>query len=252
MVSVKQLANCMGLSGQISIVRDFFGYAFHGYQGTLSLREQVGLVQGKHIHLNLIRVGIENFTDAHEREIDFALQRMRKIYAVPTVQLGVGRVQRYYITEAQAQDMCITSSVLTEDNAKEITDKYSVFNDALDVFFVLEWGDSDTFGRSDVDGSCDKTYDLFYMTGCVVSIETKRARTARTLAHEVGHYLGLPHPSSFFPQPPLGVLDSINPYNLMHQGGTVADAGIDPVDAVELSVFQGSIMREHCFVKRGC
>ena len=238
MISIKQLANCIGVSGNIRIVRDFFGYAFFGH-GPASLSEQARLLQGKHVHVNLIRVGIENFTDAHERELDRAVQRMRAIYAVSAVRLGIGRVRRYYITEAQAQTMNNFLSELLDDNAKEITDKYTVFNDAIDVFFVLKWGDEfDVLGRSDTNGSCDKTYDLFYMTGCVVSIETSPARTARTLAHEVGHYLGLGHESL--------------PYNLMTQGGTVKEYGIQPEDAVQLNSVQGSTMRSHCFVKGSC
>jgi hypothetical protein len=42
--------------------------------------------------MNLIRVGIEQFTSADEKEIDAAVQFTRDTYA--SVSLGVGRIQR--------------------------------------------------------------------------------------------------------------------------------------------------------------
>jgi hypothetical protein len=232
------------------VVKDFFGYRFRGYRGAISLLEQVRAVKGKHFHVNLIRVGVENFTKADEQEIDEAVQRTREIFAQPTVKLGIGRVRRFYITEAKAnEELGIYDSVLADDDAKEITDDFSAEGYAVDVFLVRFWafGELDilisipkgTLGRSDTDGSCDKSYDYFFMTGAVVSIQTKSPQdTARTLAHEVAHYLGLSHEDG-----------DDAPKNLMTQR---KEAAKPVAKSVELTSEQGQDMRDHCFVRPGC
>jgi hypothetical protein len=252
MASIRQLHTCVMLDPPVkadfpwprrfSIVKDFFGYGFRGQIGPISLLEQVHAIQGKHFHLNVIRVGVENFTKAHEREIDEAVRRTRQIFAQPTVRLGVARVKRFYISEEQAnEELNIYGSTFspTDDNAKEITDEFSADGYAVDVFVMLLWDlfDGGTLGRSDTDGSCDKDYNLFHMSGCVVSIETAPARTARTLAHELGHYLGLSHEDG-----------EDAPNNLMTPGGEAADEA----QSVELTAEQGEDVRDHCFVLGPC
>src|SRR5882724_7557291 len=91
MASIKKLANCIGLSGNISIIQDFYGYRT-GAPTELSLLTQVRLLQAKHIHLNLIRTA--SFDASQQKEIDFGLLLMRNIYA--SVNLGVGRIQRFF------------------------------------------------------------------------------------------------------------------------------------------------------------
>ena len=51
-------------------------------------------------HMNLIRVGVESFKPDDETEIDAAVQFTRDTYA--QVDLGVGRVLRFFITTADA------------------------------------------------------------------------------------------------------------------------------------------------------
>lgn len=228
MASVRQIASCIGISGErISIINDFYGYKFNGFTGPLSLLEQVHLLQGSHIHLNLIRVGTNEdgyYSDADEREIDFALQIMRDIYVVAS--LGVGRVERYFITAAQADGY---DNIVDDDEAKDLTDDYTVDNDALDIFFVRTYSGT-TIGYSRVDGPCDK--DKKSMNGSVVAIEGDPNTTGFVLAHEVGHYLGLKQEE-----------DPINDSNLMYRW--VPNGG-------NLTASQGNTMRSHCFVKSGC
>ncbi len=237
-------------------MRDFFGYAFRGHQRA-SLLEQARLLRGPHLHLNLIRVGIENFSDADEREIDSALERVREIYA--QVPLGIGRAERSFIAEKDALESGVVGSVLVDDgSAKTLMNDWSGPRpDALDVFFVLHWS-SDRPGKvgvAPIPGSCDKDGGICdNSTGAMISLEGNA--TGRTMAHEVGHYLGLEHihelegddididgdgkfePSdqAFFPQT---VLDNLMFPSLAPRGE-------------ELNAVQRAIMITHCFVRAAC
>jgi reprolysin-like metallo-peptidase family M12B len=220
MASLRQIAQCIGITGNFSILRDFFGYV--SIPKPLSTRTQILRLKQKHVHMNLIRVGIESFSANDEREIDAAVQFTRDTYA--TVNLGIGRVQRFFITtdEANGRD-----NIGCDGEAEELTNEWTVDNNALDVFFVLTYAGS-TIGLSAVDGSCDK--DAKGMDGSVVAIDGEEFKTTGfVLAHEVGHYLGLEH-----------VGDSSN---LMFP--SVENSG-------NLSSGQGSTMRDHCFVRSAC
>ena len=225
MASIRQMANCIGLSGDISLVEDFYGY-LKGGPKQLSLLKQVLLLKGKHIHLNLIRVGIESFTNEgknnDEQEINLAVQFTRDTYA--TVNLGIGRVERYWITTADAEGR---EHIDSDGEARKLTRKWTVDNDALDVFFVLTYTGT-TIGLSAVDGPCNK--DRKSINGSVVAIEGSPNTTGFVLAHEVGHYLGLSHRDN----------DSTNlMFPVVPNGGN-------------LTSNQGNKMREHCFVDSGC
>ena len=254
--SIKQLAACIGLEGDLSIVRDFFGYAFRGHRRA-SLLTQARLLQGPHLHLNLIRVGIENFTEDDEREIERAVEQMREIYA--TVQIGVGRLLRFRITESDAQDSWIVGSMLLGDwAARAVTNNWSAANDGLDVFFVLSWSSDrpGKVGQAPVEGSCDKDGGVCdNSTGCVISLVGEK--TGVVLAHEAGHYLGLDHINdldgddidlndngktddsdlALFPK---SVVD-----NLMFPSAKNKETGI-------LEPWQGLIMSTHCFMRAPC
>jgi hypothetical protein len=220
--SLKQMASCIGLSGNISILRDFFGY-ITGAPKDLSLLTQIGLLKGPHVHMNLIRVGSDQFTNADEQEIDAAVQFTRDTYA--TVGLGIGRVQRFFITTADANGR---DNIDNDAEAEALTDEWTVPNDAMDIFFVLTYTGT-TIGLSRVDGSCDK--DAKGMDGSVVAIEGGFAVTGFVLAHEAGHYLGLSHAAV------------ANTANLMNP--TVPNGG-------NLTAAQGTNMRDHCFVRPAC
>lgn len=221
MASLRDIAGCIGVTGNFSVVGDFFGYT--SIPQDLSLLTQMRLLQGRHIHMNLIRVGIESFSDADEREIDRAVQFTRDTYA--TVDLGVGRVTRWFITTDNANGH---ENIGSDGEAEDLTNEFTIDNDALDIFFVLTYASS-TIGLSRVDGPCDK--NAKGMDGSVVAIEQSASITGPVLAHEAGHYLGLDSDH----------VDDSN--NLMFD--TVPNGG-------QLTSRQGADMRDHCFTRSGC
>lgn len=229
MASLKRLIRCVGLSGRISVHDDFYGYWTRSKR-KLSLARQAALLAGKHVHMNVILVGVEDFNDLDARATDNALHTARTVYGA--VGLGIGRIARFQISKAQAHGLNVINS---DDQATDLANDWTVPNDGLDIFLVRNaWGN--TVGVSDAPGPCDKndTYDAadakFYMTGSVVDIESQIS----TLAHEAGHYLGLQH---------VDPKDPKNANNLM-----LPAAPSNPV----LTSSQGQTMRKHCFAKRGC
>jgi Matrixin. len=219
MASLRKTAQCIGLSGQISIIRDFFGY-ITGAPKTLSVLTQVRLLQGKHIHLNLIRTA--SFDVSQLEEIDFGIQLMRDIYA--TVNVGVGRIQRFFIPPGH--------EVIDGDSgAEDLWNEFSVPNSSIDVFLArLISGDSS--GKSKVEGSCDK--DSKDDSGCVIGVEDNTDGLGMTLgqaiAHEVGHYLGLEHEDE--------LVDNLMFPSILNGG--------------KLYGGQGGVMVLHCSINGGC
>lgn len=215
-LSLRTAATKIGLSGNFSVLHDFFGCLTE--PSGLSVMTQIDRVTAyPRIDLNLIRVGAEQFTFADLQEIDTAVQNMRKIYA--QVSLAVGRVLHWQISNAEANGY---EDIDSDDEASNLTDDWSVPNDALDVFLVLTYAGI-TIGLSAVDGPCNK--EAKGMNGCVVAIEDSADITGLVLAHEAGHYLGLSHVDDY--------TNLMNPS--VPNGGSLTNS-------------QGTNMRDHCFV----
>jgi hypothetical protein len=148
------------------------------------------------------------------------------------VSLGIGRVERYFISTADANGHDYIDFHL---EAGWLTDDWTVPNDALDIFFVLTYA-GDTLGRSPSSipfirdgGPCNKDFK-FDMTGCVVEIQRQSQNLMGfVLAHEVGHYLGLDHVD--------------DPDNLMNP--TAPNGG-------GLTSGQANDLRNHCFTYPSC
>jgi hypothetical protein len=217
--SLRRIAECIGLSARVSVLSDFYGM-LNRPRRPLSLLQQLRLLQGPHVHLNLIRVGIESFTAGDEAAIDRALEQTRAIFA--TVGLGVGRVVRYLIGTADANGR---EHIEDTGEARALADEWTVPDDALDVFLVLTFAGI-IGGYSPIPGSCDKNRKG--RSGAVVAVDNGPFLGVG-LAHEVGHYLGLDH-----------VRD---PANLMFDDG---------LPGMNLTSSQGATMRRHCSVKPGC
>jgi hypothetical protein len=234
MASLRNAATCLGLTGNISIIQDFFGYRIR-FRLQLSVRTQLRLLQGKHIHLNLIRTA--SFDVSQQQEIDYALHTMRNIYA--TVNMGVGRIQRFFIPPGH-------EIIHGDTGAKELWNDFSVRNASIDVFLARVIFGAD--GKSPTPGSCDK--DSKNDSGCVIDVEDNADGSGYTLglaiAHEVGHFLGLKHVIE------LHVLASFNfPANLVNDLQRNLMYPTLPCGGM-LSAGQGGVMALHCSVHGGC
>jgi hypothetical protein len=240
MVSVREMAQCIGISGNFSIVRDFFGHRMgiprlsqnSPLTVQLSLLKQIHLLQSKHIHLDVIRVG--SFTVLEEMNIDYAVYKARETYA--QVDLGIGRVAHFLIPEEDADGL---EEINSHSEAKKLAKKYrGPHDDAIDVFIVMDFnvtsGGQEKAGICDINLPCNK--NLYHFDGAVMGVRFAGGvplgsiMLGQVLAHEVGHGLGLYHTST------VG--------NLMF--------GPDPATGFDLSSDQGEKMRSHCFVQSGC
>jgi Metallo-peptidase family M12B Reprolysin-like len=251
MASVKSILNCLGIDtgGDVSVLFHLFGFARQrvptdpdtSVTAQVSTLQQVRDVQGQHIHVNAIRVGFDAIAagDADEaaEKLDYAIYKIRNVYR--PVRLGVGRVEHFVITSGEADG---ADDLGSEDEADELSDDWTVQNDAIDVFVVRNISDSDFVGISPVDGSCDKDSKDDGLVGG--EINRGFDAVARTFAHEIGHFLGLEHNHDDDECPDT----TAGKNNLMAQTKCATSVR----DSVLLTGGQGSTMRDHCSVRDGC
>jgi hypothetical protein len=258
MASLLESAACIGVSGDFSVIRDYLGFTLGRFDSTgtprglppdptgalvqVSLLRQIERLEGEHYDINIIRIGSDNFSDTDYLDLDYGIFKLRNIYN--DEQVGIGKVEWYFVLSADADGLDTPN---TEDELDEITHHWTVPNDALDIFVPFNMNvpsnGGQTLGLSPVDGPCDKS-DPDVMNGSVTGLwntnpNTPSDQTARTFAHEIGHYLGLPHRNS-----------SIT--NLMCQSGTVLNNGGTIRTATNLTDSQGDDIKEHCFMNGGC
>jgi hypothetical protein len=239
MTSIRQVAGCIGITGNFSIMRDFFGF-FRGQippdptgvAVEVSLEEQTERLKGKIYHLNVVAIGVDNFTDNEDIEIDYSIFKIRNIYA--RVGVGIGRVGHYGVAAANASGLDMPT---TEAQLEEITDRWTVTNNGIDVFIPFAMSVPSNggviLGLAPVPGPCESK-DAKGMNGAVTGIWGSE-QTARTFAHEVGHYLDLPHRNG-------------SPNNLMAQSRVASSIR----NSVLLTTAQGNTIKGHCLVKSGC
>jgi hypothetical protein len=213
--------------------------------GSYSLRHQIILLDSNHIHVNLILVGYETFTESELADIDVAVFAARWIYA--KVGLGIGRVSWFAIPLADAMGF---ESIASDDEAQVLTNSWTVHNDGLDVFILrAAWFDDERSHRgiSEQEASCDKDRTDGF-SGSVVSLGGA-LETSFTLPHEMAHDLGLHH---------IGGLES-------EDIEKIGDISVIPLSVRKNLMFpdrfdqrntltpeQGNIMRKHCLIQPGC
>ncbi|MGH3875873.1 MAG: M12 family metallo-peptidase [Actinophytocola sp.] len=140
-----------------------------------------------HLDLNVIVVGEDRFTPAQATQVNDSLTVMTGIFAARGPVIGT--VNRFRITFADAGTLTIIRSL---GDAQALADRWSVKNDALDLFVVAVMSDPKADGWSPVGGPCDKRRTKG-LRSPVVSLNGNAANSGNTFAHEVGHFLGLPH-----------------------------------------------------------
>ena len=248
---------CLGIatSGSVSMLGSFFGFIRArvpaeqdpSVNAQVSVLNQIRAVQGAHIHVNVIRVGFDAIAggatalDAAHEKLDYALYRTRVIYS--PVNLGVGRVQHWFISAADSNG---ADDIGSEGECDDLIADWSVPNGGVDAFVVRNISTNDFVGKaSDIPGECDKQAKDDGV--CAGEIGRPSEDFARTYAHEIGHHLGLSHNHG---DDCPGTTAACN--NLMAQTKCAVGCGGGTRVAVTLTSGQGSTMRGHCAVRSGC
>jgi hypothetical protein len=187
----------------------------------LSVSKLISSVMQRKMDLNVIRVGIELFTNLDTAEMAAAVATTAELFGA--VGLGIGRIQQFGISLEQANGHADIDGFL---EASALTETFGTRNRAIDVFFVRTFA-GPTVGRSPVGGSCKGLDDI--NSGVVVAIEHAAAITGNTLAHELAHYLGLGHKTQRD--------------NLMFESVP---------NGQQLTLEQGEKMKRHCLVYTDC
>ncbi|MFD7917156.1 hypothetical protein ACFV30_41885 [Streptomyces sp. NPDC059752] len=185
--------------------------------------------------MRLIVAGSDLITANDRQVIDYAVFRLRDIYSAAGI--GVGRVTRDLRTAANSQGHAtVNSSADLDATGRDLT----ADGDFVPVVIPANMNVSETrpdgsvfvtSGRSPRPGPCSPRTGTGMRS---VVIDIVGEETGRTLAHEVGHYLGAPHPSP---------ADN----SLMTQTGSVTSG--NAFNAVGINAADVTRMRGHCTIR---
>lgn len=246
-VSLRQVCSALGLSGPVSVCRDLWGFSDAAMPArivatrpvpALSVARFAQLLRGRHLHVHLIVAGSELLTANDQDVLDYAVFRLRDIYAAGGI--GVARVTRDLRTSANSAGH---ATVSTSDDIDGAGHDLTADGDFIPVVVPANMSVTrtnpdgtvtTTLGRSPVGGPCSPRAEEG-MNSVVVDLSGEE--TGRTLAHEVGHYLGADHPAA-----PDG--------NLMAQTGAVQGAGGDPFTATTINDADRATMLGHCTIRQ--
>lgn len=144
MISLRSALQCIGVSrADVSVLRHLLGFA-RGVlptdpepdtRASVSLKQVIEGVQGRHVHLNVIRVGWdlipEANLDAARDRLDYSVYRARNILRQRS--LGVGRVQHWVISSGDADGL---DDIASRGETSDLWNGWYVDNDGVDVFVV--------------------------------------------------------------------------------------------------------------------
>lgn len=254
-ISIRSLMACEGadMSVDQSVLFRLFGF-IRGLvppdpdttvTASVSLRQLANDLDGDHIHVNVIRVGFDVLSATALAdaliELDYSVYRIRNIYRPQGV--GVGRTLHWFIDAADADG---ADSIGSNGEARDLWRSWSVDNNGIDAFVVRNIA-GNLLGLSPVGGDCDKGSKD---DGCLAGgVDSNDEGLSRTFAHEIGHFLDLPH--NHGGNCPTATNDRMN---LMAQTRCVPFVGgvRDTRNAVRLTNTQGNKMDNHECIRGGC
>jgi hypothetical protein len=245
-VSLKGVCSALGAPAPVSVCRDILGFKGKKVgprlddarpQPLLSLNGFVAGLRDLHFDVQLILAGVDVFSGSDDDALDYAVYRLRDIYK--DAKVGVGRITRQPLTSASSlghvtvrtkADLDATGKDLTSDGAFIPV----VIPANMNVTTTLPSGIvAGIAGQTPTPGPCSPRTGSGARSSVVgLSGET----TGRTLAHEIGHFFGIPHPS-----PPDNSL--MTQTNSVTSGNAFTAVTINPADIITI--------RTHCTMLDG-
>lgn len=182
-----------------------------------------------HFDVNVIEVGRDVYSSEQLLKVENMIERGQQIFS--RAGLPIGTVGRFNIPLAQAGSLVVPRG---EGDCLTLSNRWGVPNDALDVFVVPRMTDPrNAVGLSPEPGRCRKRQTKLLPRTPFVSLQEEALRVSGTFAHEIGHFLGLPH----CPKVP----SLCGPENLMSLKSSTTD--------FKFTRKQVELMTEHCMVK---